>query len=445
MWTQARRPLPSSRPFYGWAVVAVGALVAFSSGPGQSYIFSVFLDSLIEATGLSRTSLSALYAVGTGLSAVMVLVVSRLADRFGVRLVLTGVALAFGAVCFGMAAAVGAVAVFLAFAALRALGQGSMTINATLLVGQWFVRYRGRAMSIVGLGFAASAALLPPIARLLIDTVGWRGAYMALGVMVWVLVIPATLLVVRNRPEEIGLFPDGASAPPAHEGPAAPHAGVKDTRRILTDPRFWLLALPLAIPSFVVTAMVFHQTSIFAERGLSAGIAAAVFVPYAIASASGTALSGYLVDRLGPRNVFRANLGVLFLAVLALLVLRSPVTAVVYAAILGASGGTQSVVSGVIWAHYYGRQGLGRVQGSAMMVLISSAALGPLPLAALFQLTGSYTVGLTTMAGLPLVAAAVVSLLGGRAAPNGGAWIEEAQVKHSGSVPHPSADGVRRP
>jgi len=194
---------------------------------------------------------------------------------------------------------------------------------------------------------------------------------------------------------------------------AEPGAGVKDKRRILTDPRFWLLALPLAIPSFVVTAVVFHQASIFAERGLSAGVAAAVFVPFAVASAIGTAFSGYLVDRLGPRNVFRANLGVLFLAVMALLVLRSPATAVAYAAILGMSGGTQSVVSGVIWAHYYGRQGLGRVQGSAMMVLISSAAIGPLPLAALYQVTGSYAVGLVMLAILPLLGAVAVSFFSG--------------------------------
>jgi MFS family permease len=141
----------------------VGTLIAFSSGPGQSYVFSVFIDSLIADTGFSRTNISALYAVGTGISAVMVMMVSRMADRYGPRLMVGLVAFGLGLACFGMAAASGPIAFFIAFAALRALGQGSMPVNATLLAAQWFVRYRGRAMAIVGLGFAASNALLPPL------------------------------------------------------------------------------------------------------------------------------------------------------------------------------------------------------------------------------------------------------------------------------------------
>ena len=198
-------------------IVAVGFLIAFSSGPGQSYVFSVFLDSIIEDTGLSRTTVSALYAVGTGVSAVMVAFVSRMADRFGPRIVVIFVAGALGAACFGMAFAQGFVAFFLAFAALRALGQGSTPINATLMTAQWFVERRGRAMAIMGLGFAASLALLPPLSRALIDAFGWREAYMVLGLLVWLLVIPATGLLARDTPEELGLHPDGADHPPRGE------------------------------------------------------------------------------------------------------------------------------------------------------------------------------------------------------------------------------------
>jgi hypothetical protein len=71
------------RPFYGWAVIAVGSLVAFSSGPRQSFGFSVFIDSIIADTGIERTLISTLYAVGAGVSAAMVLLVSRVADRRG--------------------------------------------------------------------------------------------------------------------------------------------------------------------------------------------------------------------------------------------------------------------------------------------------------------------------------------------------------------------------
>lgn len=172
-------------------------------------MFSVFLDSILEETGLSRTALSALYAVGSGISAVMVTVVSRQADRYGPRRILLVVAILLASSCMLMAASFSLVTFIIAFAALRAFGQGSLPINGTLLVGQWFVRYRGRALAIMGLGFTASTAALPPVSRLLIDTLGWRQAYVALGVMVLVLLVPATWALVRDRPEDIGLGPDG--------------------------------------------------------------------------------------------------------------------------------------------------------------------------------------------------------------------------------------------
>jgi MFS family permease len=394
---QAAAATARQRPFYGWAIVAVGIAVAFSSGPGQSYGFSVFLDSIIEATGFSRTGVSTLYAIGTGVSAVMVMLVSRLADRRGPRLMLIVVGGGLGLACFLMAVATGPFMIFFAFAALRALGQGSLPVNSTLLVAQWFYRYRGRAMAIVGLGFAASNAIIPPLGRFLIDTVGWRSAYAVFGVMVWVLVLPAAILVVRNRPEEMGLFPDGASEPPAGETRVSTGPRAAGSRRVLTSRAFWQLAVPMSAPSLIVTALVFHQVSIFGERGVSESVAAGVFIFYAIASASTGLLAGFLVDRFGPKLIFVASLSLLFVAMLTLQVTDDPLLAGVYAAILGVSGGMQSVVSGVTWVHYYGREGLGRVQGSAMMVSITGAALGPLPLAAFRDVTGSYSAGVIAM------------------------------------------------
>ena len=211
------RPPGSDRYFYGWTIVGVGMIVAFSSGPGQSFVFSIFIDSIIEDTDLSRTTISAIYAVGTGISAMMVAIVSRLSDRYGPRLMLILVAIAFSAACFGMALATGLVLLFVSFSALRALGQGSLTINATLLVNQWFVQRRGRAIAIMGLGFPLSNAVLPPLSRYLIDNFGWREAYVVLGVLVLVLITVPVALFARNTPEDVGLHPDGADAPPAHE------------------------------------------------------------------------------------------------------------------------------------------------------------------------------------------------------------------------------------
>jgi MFS family permease len=397
------------KPFYGWAVVLVAAVATFCSGPGQSFVFSVFVDPILADTGISRVGLSTLYAFGTAVSAGMVVLVARLADRFGARLMLAFIALALGAACIGMSAAAGPLALFFGFAALRALGQGSLPVTATVLTAQWFVKKRGRAVAVVVLGLAASNAVLPPATHALIGSLGWRGAYVALGIMVWALLIPTAVLVVRDRPEEVGLHPDGAEAPVEEpgEGEAPARRGFL---RVVASPDFWFLATSLAAVPFVVTALVFHQISILDAQGLTPGAAAGVFVPFAAASAAATAASGALAERFGPKGVLTIGLGMLLIAILGLQFVSTLPAAIAYSAMLGAAAGTQGVVAGMIWAHYYGRTGLGAVQGPATMVMISSAALAPLPLAAFRQLSGDYSLGLLVMAAIPVACFALTRL-----------------------------------
>lgn len=393
-------------PFYGWAVVVVATLATFSSGPGQSFVFSVFVDPILADTGLSRVYLSTLYAFGTGVSAIMVVVVARLVDRFGARLMLAGIALALGIACFGMSAAAGPIALFFGFAAMRALGQGSLPVTANILTAQWFVERRGRAMAIVVLGLAASNALLPPITQSIIESFDWRTAYVVLGVGIWVLLIPASILIVRDRPEAVGLHPDGSPEPvrePAGQTEEEPRSW-----EAVSSLNFWLLAVPLAAIPFAVTALVFHQISILGEQGLSAAAAAGVFVPFAAASATATAFAGFLIERLGPRKPLYISMALLLTAVLGLQLVSSPLTAVLYATVLGAGAGFQGVVAGVAWAHYYGRRGLGKVQGPASMVMISAAALAPLPLAALRSFSGDYALGLAVMTAVPVLCATML-------------------------------------
>ena len=403
----ANRP----RPFYGWAIILVGALTLFSSGPGQTFIFSVFIESLIEDTGLSRPAISTLYAVGTGLSAFMVFIVARLADRYGARTTLIGAATGLGLACLAMSQATGALMVFLAFSALRALGQGSMTINGTLLAAQWFVRRRGRAMAVMGLGFPISVAILPTVSRLMIDSIGWREAYIVLGIMVWVLVLPGAFFIVRNKPEDIGLHPDGADHPPLGE-PVVPglSEGGRDTRRVLTSLNFWLLALPVSSMGLVSTGLVFHQTAIAAEQGLSAVVAASIFVPYAITDAGFSLIAGDVADRFGPKVVLIASQLFLIAAMAVALIMDAPSIALLYGFILGIASGTARIAGSVTWAHFYGRAGLGRVQGAASTIGITASALGPMPLAWLNQLFDGFGPGIIIMGTIPALAIVAVIL-----------------------------------
>jgi MFS family permease len=328
------------------------------------------------------------------------------------------IAVAMGLSCFAMSWARGPLLVFLAFSSLRALGQGSLTINATLMTAQWFVRKRGRAMALMGLGFPVSVAVLPQVARFLIDHAGWREAYMVLGVMVWVLVLPIAAFVMRERPEAMGLYPDGDDRPPEGEAEFTQDMLTQpDTRPVLSSPLFWALVLPLSVTGLVGTGMIFHQVSIFEERGLSATAAAAVFVPYAIVSAASSIFAGYFIDRVGPKPVYVVAMLLLLGAMGMSFFINSLALGAAYAASLGMASGASQVVGSVAWAHYYGRFGLGRVQGSAMMVNIAASALGPLPLAWLQSQLGRFDLSIAVLAVLPVAGILAVTLV--RRTPGG--------------------------
>jgi MFS family permease len=378
-------------PFYGWWIVISAMLVTFASGPGQSFMFTVFIDPIIDDTGFSRTELSSIYAAGTVVSALAVMIVSRLSDRFGPRLMLLIMGTIFGMACIALSTATGIIAMSVSLALLRGLGQGAMPVNGSLLVSQWFIIRRGRAMAIMGLGGAITIAVMPNLGQFLIGILSWRGAYMALGVMVWAIVLPLAIFVIRNKPEDVGLFPDGARDLPEDEVRRIKRAASGEKRKVLTSFNFWALAFPMAIPALVDTALVFHQVALFERQGLSAEVAARVFIPFAIASALAGLIAGFIVERTGPTPLFVANAGIFMIAVLMLQVVTTGALAVLYAAILGCAMGMQQIGARYTWPYYYGRQGLGQVQGSAMMVMISATAIGPLLFASVAE-NVSYTV-----------------------------------------------------
>jgi len=259
-----------------------------------------------------------------------------------------------------------------------------------------------------GVGVPLSVALLPSVANYLIDTIGWREAYAILGVMVWVLVLPGALFVVRNRPEDMGLYPDVADGPPP--GEKATRTADDQPMPVLTSAKFWILAIPLSTTSLVSTGLVFHQVAIVAEHRLPATVAAAMFVPFAISSAGVSLIAGDAADRFGPKWVFAVGMGTLLSGMLLALVMQSLAMAVVYAVLIGASSGFSRIVTAVTWAHFYDRQGLGRVQGSAVMATITASALGPLPLAWLQSQFDGFRTGIAILMILPIAATTTVAL-----------------------------------
>ena len=195
----------------------------------------------------------------------------------------------------------------LLFGALRFLGQGTLMLSSSNLVAQWFSAKRGFAASFVALGFSASVALHPPLAQWLIDQVGWRDAWFWLGILTWIIYLPLVYFLVQNKPEDIGLLPDGVKVTDENDQakPSDADLGLTSSEALRTS-AFWITALSLSSFSMLVTALFFYQVSIFQTQGLSEQIAARVFPISAMTMVCCMPIFGRLLDRYPTKPLFAA-------------------------------------------------------------------------------------------------------------------------------------------
>ncbi|MFP6749665.1 MAG: MFS transporter [Alphaproteobacteria bacterium] len=395
------------RFFYGWIILLIAALGIFVSGPGQSHTFSVFLVHIQADLGLSATSVSSAYAAATLLAAFGLPWMGRILDRAGARVLLVGVTVGLGLACMAFGAAAGFLWLAVGFAALRFLGQGSVMLGCSNLVSQWFERKRGFALSIMAMGFSASMAVHPPLSQWLIDTVGWRQAWVWLGVSTWVLLLPPVLFLVHNRPENLGLAPDGDAAASATIPSSAEH-GLTLSEAVASS-TFWILGASLFGLSMLVTSLHFFQVSILTTQGLSEAAATRIFPVSALVMVITIPLIGKALDRFPTNRVFAFGLAVMVASLTSAAMVSDLTTAMIYAVAFGLNNGCTMTFFGYMWPRYFGRKHLGSIQGTGQMIGVIGASLGPLPLGIAFDLIGSYRETLLLLAVYP--ACCVIAVL----------------------------------
>lgn len=398
----------NARAFYGWTILAVAGLGIFASGPGQSHTFSVFVGPIGRDLGLSKAAIAGAYGIATLVAAFLLPKMGRLVDRHGARRMTTVVALLLGLACIAFGAVGGLATLALGFGALRFFGQGSLMMNSANLVAQWFSRKRGFAMGLMSLGFAASMAVHPPLGQFLIAQLGWRWAWVILGLATWALLLPPVLLLVIDKPEDRGLRPDGEAAPEATR-PAAAIDGL-DLAAALRTPTFYLLAAGWFAMAMLVTTLHFYQVSILTAQGVHASIAARVFPVSALVLAVSMPLVGRLFDLVRTRYVFAAGLVVMAAALFSVTLVGDLASAIAYAALFGLNNAFSLTMFGYLMPRYFGRKHVGTLQGTGQMVAVVGASLGPLPVGLAFDYLGGPTLTLRLLALVPIACALAAAL-----------------------------------
>lgn len=400
-----RSPIP-----YAWVVLAAAAVGVIMTTPGQTVGVSVFIDRIIADLGISRATVSLLYTVGTLAGSLALPFVGRFIDRRGPRLSVILISAAFALACVYMGQVRSLAAVALGFVLIRGLGQGSLSLVSLHVVNVWFVRRRGLAVGLLGLGFAVATAFFPPLIESAIDAFGWRRAYALLGLLVAVTILPLGALLFRGHPERFGRLPDtgrlDGADPTAPPTPAEADLTLGEARR---SAAFWLFAGGDIAIAALSTALVFHHFDLMAAGGLDRAAAAALFVPLGAATAGANLLGGVLMDRVRPRYLLAAMLGLMAAALLLAGLGSGGAAVLVYGGLLGAASGTRNAVSGAVYAHLFGRLHIGSIKGLANTLTVAGTAAGPLLLALGRDAFGSYGPALVLLA-LPPAGLALAAL-----------------------------------
>jgi MFS family permease len=399
------------RFFYGWVIVAIASLGIFVSGPGQSHTFSVFIDPISEDLGISKATIATAYGLATLVAAFLLPQTGRLVDRFGARLALIAISILLGICCMIFGAAANFLWLAIAFALLRFFGQGSMMLGSANFVSQWFSRQRGFAMGLMALGFGVSMAVHPPLGQYLIDTFGWRQAWVVLGVLTWILMLPPLIFLAVDKPEDVGLRPDGEkrSVEDSDAAPAAEISGMTLGEALRTI-SFYIVSAGWFAIAMLVTTLHFWQVQVLTQQGISTEFAARAFTISAVGMVVAMPLVGRLFDTLRTRYVFAIGLCITAISLTLITFASTGPSAILYSVVFGINNAFSMTMFGYLWPRYFGRKHLGSIQGTGQMIGVVGASLGPLPVGWAFDAVGDSTWTLRLLAVIPVVIAVVAVL-----------------------------------
>ncbi len=366
-------------------------IVIAMTGPGQTIGVSVFIDWFALDLDLSRATISTAYLIGTVGGGLAMPRVGRAIDRYGVRRSITVIGALFAVAIAFMAGITGVLWLTLGFFGIRLLGQGSLSLASTVAVAHWFERRRGFVIGLTMTVGGALMALVPVALNEVIDALGWRSAWLVAAAMVLVVLVPIGWFGFVDRPADVGQQVDGDVAAENQSAMVIDGRPSVTSDEAIRTRRFWVVAAATAATSMLITAFNFHQIALLGEAGLSATVAAAMFLPQVLGTAAAGVLTGVAADRIGMRYLPAASMVLLLAAQLLGASVDAGVRAVVYAIVLGATGGAVRTMSGAVLPAWFGTRYLGSIQGSLTLIAVVSSALGPLALALAHTGFGSYS------------------------------------------------------
>lgn len=348
--------------------IAGGFLLTVFSSFGQTFFISQFSKNIRETFSLSDGQFGMLYMAATLMSALTLIYLGKVLDRYRIGVVAVSVIVALSMACIGMSLATNVVALFFVLFGLRLFGQGMMTHTSQTAIGKWFDVDRGRAISFTTMGHQFGEALLPSIVLGIVTLTSWRQTWLIASATLLAFALPAIYLLLRVERQ-----------------PVAQTTARKNTNQVrswtraevIRDPVFWGLLLGTLAPAFIGTSVFFHQDHMIDSKQWSREIFASAYIVLAISTITFTLIGGWLVDKYSSKVLLPAFLVPMGLGCILLGVSDATLAIFGFMALLGTSYGISSALFGTLWPETYGTEHLGSIRALAVAAMVFASALGP--------------------------------------------------------------------
>jgi MFS family permease len=399
------------RVFYGWFVVAAAFAVTFV-GFGSAYTFSAFLESLQRDFSASRGSVSLVFSLAGFLYFGLGILSGPLADRWGSRrLSIAGMLLIGLGLCAASMART-LMQVYVAYGLGIGLGVGCSYVPALGAVQRWFVKRRGFASGLAVSGIGVGTLVMPPLAAFLIGSLGWRHAYLALGVLAAVVGVGMALLI-ENDPRDRGLAPDGDTPQPDALAQSPPGFSVRDAVR---SRRFAGLYAACLICSFGLFVPFVHLIPFALDHGVPQSSAVLLLAGVGVGSTLGRFFLGGLADRLG-RELALLLMFVGMAAALGVWAFSTVFWAMaVFALTYGVFYGGFVAILPALVMDFFGGRNVSGIIGVLYTSIAFGTLVGPSAAGFAFDVSHSYTVPILIGVGANLIAALILAVMS-KAAP----------------------------
>ena len=377
--------------YYGWWVVLACFIINLYVGGIIFFSFTAFFEPIQQEFGWSYTQISLATSLRGLEMGIFAPIVGFLVDRFGSRKLLLGGTIVIGIGLVLLSFTHSLLMFYLCFLFI-ALGAGGCTSVVTMTaVAIWFKKNVGLALGIMASGFGAGGLIVPLIV-FMIDASGWRLTLVILGVGMWLLGIPLSL-IVRDRPEQLGLSPDG---PLTESSTTSDHGESLEKKKrafleMIKKRSFLYLNIAETVRMMTVTAVVTHLMPYLSSIGIPRATSGAVAAALPLVSIVGRFGFGWWGDRFDKRIVLATTFFLMSAGVFAFCYVQSFWVLLLFILLFAPGFGGSMVLRGAILQEYYGMASFGKMLGIVLGSASIGGIIGPTLAGWAFDTLGSYT------------------------------------------------------